>query len=50
MCDFGADCDDGSDEANCGGCEFEHNTCGYTNGKGAIEWVRQKEQLHSDSK
>lgn len=35
LCDFVVDCKDGSDERNCGDCDFDDGkTCGWTNGGG----------------
>jgi len=40
-CDFNADCTDGSDEANCGNCDFEKSACGYKDiSTGLYEWGR----------
>lgn len=40
VCDFTLDCQDGSDEANCGTCNFDKNSmCGWTNiGAGKQQW------------
>ena len=49
VCDFGLDCEDGSDEVRCGGCDFEHNFCGYATPEGADKWTREKEGLRTDN-
>jgi hypothetical protein len=43
LCDFFIDCDDASDEKECGSCTFDKNQmCGWTNiGKGIQQWSLQ---------
>ncbi|KAH9499994.1 hypothetical protein Btru_076122 [Bulinus truncatus] len=39
VCDMKTDCDDGSDETDCGPCEFETGTCGwYSISTGSLDW------------
>ncbi|KAJ8050665.1 MAM and LDL-receptor class A domain-containing protein 2 [Holothuria leucospilota] len=41
LCDYTADCGDASDEAKCGQCDFETDTCGYMDKSlGSIAWTR----------
>ncbi|XP_061694563.1 MAM and LDL-receptor class A domain-containing protein 2 isoform X2 [Syngnathoides biaculeatus] len=40
VCDFKKDCDDGSDEAFCGSCDFEDHQCGW-NSTTFYPWTRQ---------
>ena len=41
VCDFHYDCYDGSDEMNCGPCDFERDMCGWETSKsGAVFWLR----------
>eukprot|EP00794_Sanderia_malayensis_P017044 gene17044-18759_t len=45
-CDYRSDCRDGSDEANCGNCDFESGNCGYRDvSTGLYEWSRASPQL-----
>lgn len=40
MCDFSADCVDGSDEAKCGPCDFETGWCGWSDiSTGRYNWT-----------
>nr|XP_054757008.1 MAM and LDL-receptor class A domain-containing protein 2-like [Lytechinus pictus] len=42
VCDWFPDCQDDSDEANCGSCTFESDQCGYTNDPtGLFPWILQ---------
>ena len=41
VCDFLKDCPDGSDESNCGTCDFEKSTCGWYDDGYSLEWVRK---------
>ena len=41
VCDFIRDCEDGSDENNCGTCDFEKSTCGWYDGGWSLEWIRK---------
>ena len=39
LCDFSADCEDGSDEAECAQCDFEAGTCGWSDvSQGKFGW------------
>ena len=40
VCDFVKDCQDGSDEINCGSCDFEKTTCGWYDAVGSLDWIR----------
>ena len=41
VCDFKYDCEDKSDEENCGTCDFETSWCGYTTqSPGSLDWMR----------
>ncbi|XP_064478697.1 MAM and LDL-receptor class A domain-containing protein 1-like isoform X2 [Ornithodoros turicata] len=43
VCDFRVDCKDGSDEYGCGPCDFEQDTCGWTDqSKGKVVWQRTR--------
>jgi hypothetical protein len=43
LCDFRVDCPNGEDEANCGTCDFEKNSCGWLdNSYGDHIWNRTK--------
>ena len=42
QCDFKNDCADGSDEKNCGTCDFETSTCGWKDGGYGTEWILKK--------
>eukprot|EP00795_Rhopilema_esculentum_P012712 gene12712-3431_t len=45
-CDYNADCKDGSDEANCGNCNFEKDSCGYKDSStGKVMWGRASPAL-----
>ncbi|KAK0044487.1 MAM and LDL-receptor class A domain-containing protein 2-like isoform X3, partial [Biomphalaria pfeifferi] len=40
ICDLKPDCADGSDETNCGPCEFETGACGwYSTSTGSLDWA-----------
>ena len=41
VCDFIKDCPDGSDEKNCGTCNFEANTCGWRSLPYNVDWIRK---------
>jgi hypothetical protein len=42
-CNFINDCDDKSDEINCGDCDFENSWCGwYDDSTGATVWTRKQ--------
>ncbi|XP_077978865.1 MAM and LDL-receptor class A domain-containing protein 1-like [Glandiceps talaboti] len=41
ICDWTPDCDDASDEINCGQCDFEFDTCNYTDySRSDYSWKR----------
>ncbi|CAF0808194.1 unnamed protein product, partial [Brachionus calyciflorus] len=43
VCDFTLNCNDGSDEFNCGPCDFERDTCNWMDKSlGLYEWKRKK--------
>lgn len=43
VCDFVSDCSDGSDEAECGECDFEKSTCGWRDGNiDEFRWIRKQ--------
>lgn len=46
VCDFASDCDDSSDEADCGPCDFESGYCGWNDlSTGRYNWtVTQAQQ------
>ena len=41
VCDFINDCADGSDEKECGTCDFETSTCGWYDDGWNAKWVRK---------
>lgn len=43
VCDFTLNCYDGSDEINCGPCDFEKDQCGWTDNSQAsfLTWRRR---------
>lgn len=42
VCDFKKDCSDGSDEVNCGTCNFEKSSCGWiSDNYDGVDWIRQ---------
>lgn len=43
VCDFTPDCEDASDEDNCGPCDFELDACGWIDhSKGRVAWQRSQ--------
>lgn len=43
VCDFTLNCNDGSDEFNCGPCDFETDTCKWQDSSiGLYEWKRKQ--------
>lgn len=42
FCDFVTDCKDGTDELNCGNCNFENGLCGWRPMNSRANWVIQK--------
>ena len=43
VCDFTPNCADGSDEVNCGPCDFESGLCGWSDkSSGIFSWKRNK--------
>jgi hypothetical protein len=44
VCDFVSDCADGSDEAQCGTCDFEQSACGWYDATAAdeLKWTRSR--------
>jgi len=48
-CDFTTDCTDGSDERYCVECDFEEDTCGYTDiSSGKYKWLRENITIITD--
>ncbi|XP_035827620.1 MAM and LDL-receptor class A domain-containing protein 2-like [Aplysia californica] len=49
VCDFKADCNSGSDEAHCGSCTFEQDTCGLASvSDGSYRWKQAKDSTAPD--
>ncbi|XP_077978864.1 MAM and LDL-receptor class A domain-containing protein 1-like [Glandiceps talaboti] len=48
FCNWNINCPDGSDEANCGSCDFETDQCGYIDqSSGSSEWQRSQGADHT---